>query len=132
MLHDGFCVIPDILNQDFIDELRRETDRLNVSMDHHPDTKYQGTHLGIKFEDNAIMQRLGDWPPARQALEDLGFGDFDHSGSLLVLTKEPHTSALYWHQDCGCDGTTRSVALLGRKRCFSPITLRKHESKMAV
>ena len=131
MLHDGFCVIPDILNQDLIDELRRETDRLNVSMDHHPDTKYQGTHLGIKFEDNAIMQRLGDWPPARQALEDLGSDDFDHSGSLLVLTKEPHTSALYWHQ-IGCDGTTRSVALLGRKRCFSPITLRKHESKMAV
>ena len=78
------------------------------------------------------MPSCNGWAIGRQALEELGFGDFDHSGSLLVLTKEPHTSALYWHQDCGCDGTTRSVALLGRKRCFSPITLRKHESKMAV
>ena len=99
MVQDGFCIIPDILSLDFIKELRRETDRLNADMEHHPDTKYQGTHLGIKFEDNTIMQQLGDWLPARQALEELGFGDFNHNGSLLVLTKEPQAPALYWHQD---------------------------------
>ena len=99
MLRDGFCVIPDILNQEFVEELRCETDRLNATMEHHPDTKYQGTHLGINLEENEVMRRLGDWPPAQQALEELGFGDFNHSGRLLVLTKEPYAPALYWHQD---------------------------------
>ena len=29
----------------------------------------------------------------------MGFGDFTPGGGLLVLTKEPHAPALYWHQD---------------------------------
>ena len=48
MLRNGYCVIPDILSQDFLQELRQESDRLNNTMEHHPDTKYQGTHLGIR------------------------------------------------------------------------------------
>jgi len=99
MLCDGYCVIPDILSQDFLQELRQESDRLNDSMEHHPDTKYQGTHLGIRYEDNEVMRRLAEWKPARQALEEIGFGDFIHGGGLIVLTKEPFAPALYWHQD---------------------------------
>ena len=101
MLRDGYCVIPDILSPEFLLELRQESDRLNDTMEHHPDTKYQGTHLGIRYEDNAIMQRLAEWQPARQALEQMGFGDFKHGGGLIVLTKEPYAPALYWHQDWG-------------------------------
>ena len=101
MLRDGYCVIPDILSPEFLLELGQESDRLNDTMEHHPDTKYQGTHLGIRYEDNAIMQRLAEWQPARQALEQMGFGDFKHGGGLIVLTKEPYAPALYWHQDWG-------------------------------
>ena len=39
MLRDGYCVIPDILSQDFLQELRQESDHLNDTMEHHPDTK---------------------------------------------------------------------------------------------
>ena len=99
MLRDGYCVIPDILSPEFLLELGQESDRLNDTMEHHPDTKYQGTHLGIRYEDNAIMQRLAEGQPARQALEQMGFGDFKHGGGLIVLTKEPYAPALYWHQD---------------------------------
>ena len=99
MLRDGYCVIPDILSPEFLLELRQESDRLNDTMEHHPDTKYQGTHLGIRYEDNAIMQHLAEGQPARQALEQMGFGDFKHGGGLIVLTKEPYAPALYWHQD---------------------------------
>ena len=101
MLRDGYCVIPDILSPEFLLELGQESDRLNDTMEHHPDTKYQGTHLGIRYEDNAIMRRLAEWQPARQALEQMGFGDFKHGGGLIVLTKEPYAPALYWHQDWG-------------------------------
>ncbi|HCK12845.1 TPA: hypothetical protein DHW51_01885 [Candidatus Poribacteria bacterium] len=99
MLRDGYCVIPDILSQDFLQELRQESDHLNDTMEHHPDTKYQGTHLGIRYEDNEVMCRLAEWKPARHALEEIGFGDFIHLGSLIILTKEPFAPALYWHQD---------------------------------
>ena len=94
MLRDGYCVIPE-----FLRELGQESDRLNDTLEHHPDTKYQGTHLGIHYEDNAIMQRLAEWQPARQASEQMGFDDFTSSKQLLILTKEPYTPALYWHQD---------------------------------
>ena len=49
---------------------------------------------------------LSDWPPTRRALEELGFGDFQHGDHLLILTKVPYGPALYWHQDWG-RGTIR-------------------------
>lgn len=99
MLSEGLCVIPDILSEDFLQELRRETDCLNATLEHHPDAKYQGTHINVSFEDNEIMRRLAEWQPAQQALEELGFGDFSADGKVLILTKEPYGPALYWHQD---------------------------------
>ena len=99
MLRDGYCVVPDILTLEFVQELIEETDYLNDTMEHHPDTKYQGTHLGIKYENNRLYRRLVEWSPARAALEAMGFGDFQDNGTLLVLTKEPYAPALYWHQD---------------------------------
>ena len=101
MLRDGYCIIPDILTGDFLEELRRETDRMNDSLPHHPDTKYQGTHIGVDLEDSPAYRKLGNWPPARRALEELGFGDFQHGDHLLILTKVPYGPALYWHQDWG-------------------------------
>ena len=35
MLRDGYCVIPDILSQDFLQELRQESDPLNDTMIYH-------------------------------------------------------------------------------------------------
>ena len=99
MLRDGYCIIPNILSPEFLQELRKESDYLNDTLPHHPDTKYQGTHLGIGYNDNEIMLKLSEWKPARQALELMGFGDFNPGGSLLILTKEPYAPALYWHQD---------------------------------
>ena len=99
MLRDGFCVVPDLLSDEFVLELRKETARLNATQEHHPDTKYQGTHLGIKYADNPIMRKLSDWQPTRDALEELGFGDFIPRDSLIVLTKPARGPALYWHQD---------------------------------
>ena len=99
MIRDGFCVVPDVLTDAFVAELREETVRLNATEQHHPDTKYQGTHLGIKYADNPIMRRLAEWQPTRQALDELGFGDFVPLAGLIVLTKPARGPALYWHQD---------------------------------
>ena len=99
MLTEGYCVIPDILPKEFINELREETERINNTTEHHPDTKYQGTHVDVKYAENEVMDKLSKWQPARSALDDLGFSDFLPSNGMLVLTKEPFGPALYWHQD---------------------------------
>jgi hypothetical protein len=125
LLRDGFCIIDNILPPAFVEELRAEADRLNDTMPHAPGgTKYQGTHLGIRFDDhpdlaaledelsegphgfsahrgNPVMKKLAEWPASRVAVEAMGLGDFQRGGSMIVLTKEPAgkraSEPLYWH-----------------------------------
>ena len=99
MTRDGYCVIDDILSVDFLHQLREETERLIERHEPHPDVRYQGQHVNIRGTDNAIIQKLLDWKPTRQALEKLGFGDFESNGGVIILTKDPGEPPLYWHQD---------------------------------
>ena len=96
---DGYCVIDDILTEAFLQEVREESERLIKSHEPPDDVKYQGQHVSVRGEDNAIIQKLLDWEPSRQALEQLGFGDFKSTGGIIILTKDPGAPALYWHQD---------------------------------
>lgn len=99
VIRDGYCVIDDILTQDFLDQLHEESERLMEFHEPAPDFKYQGQHVGVHGAENAIMQKLLGWQPSRQALEQLGFGDFESMGGIIILTKDPGEPALYWHQD---------------------------------
>ena len=99
MERDGFCVIDDILTDDFLQELRFETEHLMEDWAMPIDFKYQGQHVTTRGEDNAIIQKLLDWPPTRRALEEMGYGDFASTGGIILLTKDPDEPALYWHQD---------------------------------
>jgi hypothetical protein len=92
-------VIDDILTEDFLQELHNESERLIASHTPPDDVKYQGQHVGVRGADNAHIQKLLEWEPSRQALEQLGFGDFKSSGGIIILTKDPSAPALYWHQD---------------------------------
>jgi ectoine hydroxylase-related dioxygenase (phytanoyl-CoA dioxygenase family) len=99
MTRDGYCVIDDILTRDFLHQLREETERLIEAHEPPPDIRYQGQHVNVRGTDNAIIKKLLDWRPTREALVQLGFGDFESSGGVIVLTKDPGEPALYWHQD---------------------------------
>jgi ectoine hydroxylase-related dioxygenase (phytanoyl-CoA dioxygenase family) len=99
MTRDGYCVIDDILTEDFLHQLREETERLIDAHEPHPDVRYQGQHVNVRGSDNTIIQKLLDWLPSRKALEQLGFGDFVSNGGVIILTKDPREPALYWHQD---------------------------------
>ena len=99
MIRDGYCVIDDILTEDFLQELREESERLIEAHKPPDDVKYQGQHVNVRGADNAIIQKLLDWGPSRQALEQLGFGDFLSTGGIIILTKDSGAPALYWHQD---------------------------------
>lgn len=106
MLRDGYTVIEDVVSPEMIAELRAEADRLNDDKSlHDPTAFYQGTHIGVRFDTNPVMERLANWPPARAAAEALGFGDFAHGGSMIILSKEPAgakaSAPLYWYAAFG-------------------------------
>ena len=98
LCENGYCVVPNVLSPEFAEELRVETARLNAEIPHNPGQRYQGTHLDVGYADNPLYDQLVKWPPARQALEAMGMGDFQGAGGLIVLTKEPKAPTLYWHQ----------------------------------
>ncbi len=99
MLCDGYCVVDDILTVEFLQELSDESERLIASHVQPDDVIYQGQHVNVRGEDNPYIHKLLEWKPARDALEQIGFGDFTSSGGIIILTKEPGGPALYWHQD---------------------------------
>ena len=99
VIRDGYCVIGDILTEDFLQELHEESERLIDAHEPPDDMKYQGQHVSERGEDNRVIQKLLEWEPSRQALEQLGFGDFVSNGGIIILTKDPGEPALYWHQD---------------------------------
>ena len=57
-----------------IPELQAEADRLNDDQSlHDPTAYYQGTHIGVRFDENPVMERLANLP--RQPLLHLKRGE---------------------------------------------------------
>ena len=100
LLRDGFCVVDNILSDEFLRELHDETERMMEDWVPPPDFKYQGQHVTARGEDNPTIQKLLDWPPYAPRLSNRwGLGDFASTGGIILLTKDPDEPALYWHQD---------------------------------
>ena len=99
MLRDGFCIIEDVVIEALLVELRDETERLIANHEEKPEHVYQGQHIGVKRDENPVIRKLLEWEPSYRALDELGFEDFESTGGIIVLTKEPKGPPLYWHQD---------------------------------
>ena len=99
LIADGYCVINDILTEEFLNELREESDRLLDSVEHPPHWKYQGSDLHVRGSDNPVIDRLIHCQAARDALEALSLGDFTSHGGFIILSKPQGGPPLYWHQD---------------------------------
>ena len=48
LTQDGYCIVDNILTQDFLEELRRESDRMLDAVEHPPHWKYQGSDIHVK------------------------------------------------------------------------------------
>ena len=99
LIRDGYCVLDNILTEDFLEELRGESDRLLDAVEHPPKWQYQGSDLHINGKDNSIIQKLIDWQPTRDAMHTLGLTDFKSHGGFILLSKPANGPPLYWHQD---------------------------------
>ena len=64
---DGYCVVDNILTQDFLEELRQTSDRLLDAVEHPPHWKYQGSDLHIRGIDEPAIDRLIHWQPTWDA-----------------------------------------------------------------
>ena len=76
MIRDGFCVINNILADEFLQELRDESEQLLANYVPPEHTRYHGYHLQVTSKDNTLVQKLLEWQPTLNALEKMGFGDF--------------------------------------------------------
>ena len=99
LIKDGYCVVEDVLSEDFLDELRRETNRLLDSVAHPPQWKYQGSNLSVRGTAEPVIDRLIHWEPTWKVLNAMQPGDFYSHGGYIILSKPPGAPPLYWHQD---------------------------------
>lgn len=99
LINDGYGVIDDVVDDAFLVELQRESDRMLDAVKHPPEWKYQGSDLQVNASDEPVVERLIHWQPARDALQAMGLGDFESAGQFFVLSKPPGGPPLYWHQD---------------------------------
>ena len=56
LLRDGFCAVDNILSDEFLRELRDETECMMEDWVPPPDFKYQGQHVTARGEDNPTIQ----------------------------------------------------------------------------
>ena len=68
MIKDGYCFVDDILTDDVLQELRRESERLIAAHFPPPDVRYQGVHVNVRGYESDVMRCLLDWQPARRRL----------------------------------------------------------------
>ena len=99
LIKEGYCVIDNVLSEEFLRELREESDRMLDAIDHPPDWKYQGSDLHVRGQDEPVIEKLINWQPATDALKSLGLGDFTSHGGFIILSKPAGGPPLYWHQD---------------------------------
>lgn len=100
LVRDGFCVIDDVLPEDFLVELQRTSSRMIDAVETPPDHwKFQGSDIHVPENDDPIMDRLLHWPKTRDTLQIMGLDDFSLPRQVQIISKPPGGEALYWHQD---------------------------------
>ena len=99
LIEDGYCVIEDILDQEFLAELRRVSARMREEETRRPSAvKYHGTLIEPAYRD-PVYARLIAWQPSLELLSAMGYRDIRWEGSMYLISKLPFGPPLYWHQD---------------------------------
>ena len=98
LLRDGFCVIEQVLKPTMLERVRNVSDRLLDAQPASHFAEQKSTGSMISVFDDLFFAELVAYPPALKALADLGF-DRPAWSSGFVISKQPRSPALFWHQD---------------------------------
>ena len=95
---DGFCVFDSVLDDDLLRRTREVSDRLlgAQSAEHFAIQKSTGSLVSVT--DDPFFAELVSAPGALRALTTLGYTN-PKWASGFVISKPPHSPALFWHQD---------------------------------
>jgi hypothetical protein len=112
LVEDGYCVVPGVLGDAFLEELRAWSDDLLARTPVPHKHRYQGSDIHVATQQryasgtlpeerlwSPMVDRLIDWAPAGEACRRLGLEDQRPDEGLIILSKPAHGPALYWHQD---------------------------------
>ena len=99
LVTDGFCIVPNVLDAEMLDSLRRESSALldELTEEEKRIQGGQGAWQPIPYAPT-VFSDLVSWPRALAALADLGFDSIRYL-SGFIISREPRTRAAYWHQD---------------------------------
>jgi hypothetical protein len=111
----GYTVVPNILSQPFLDELRVWSKQVFDKVPVDSKYRYQGSDIHVSTQrrwdklDNPertiqrfpdpIIDRLVDWEPAWEASRNIGLEHETPSDTMIILSKPAFGPPLYWHQD---------------------------------
>ena len=98
LIEEGFCKIENVLDTDLLTRLRQITDQFLDAEGEEVRAGQRSTGSMIDVGVHPIFAELVAHPPARTALETLGFLR-PRWMSGYVISKPPHSPALFWHQD---------------------------------
>ena len=95
---DGFCVFDDVLDDDLLQRTRQVSDRLLDALPAEHLEKQKSTGSMVSVTDDPFFAELVAAPDALRALQILGY-DNPKWASGFIISKPPHSPALFWHQD---------------------------------
>lgn len=98
LIQDGYCTCERVLDDRMLNRVRERSDRLlnEQSPDHFEEQKSTGSMISVY--DDPFFAELVAYQPALDALAKLGYSRPRWS-SGFVISKPPHSPALFWHQD---------------------------------
>jgi len=114
LVDDGYTVIPGVVAEPMLDELRAWTEAYFATHDVDPKYRYQGSDIQVippdRWDDrprelservfpDPIAERFLAYPDLRAACEAVQLEDLAASGGIIILSKPAHGPPLYWHQD---------------------------------
>jgi ectoine hydroxylase-related dioxygenase (phytanoyl-CoA dioxygenase family) len=98
VLADGYCVVRNVLDAPMLVRTRAHSRAVLDAVSPEHRAKQVATGSLIHIAADPFFAGLIAWQPALAALERLGLGDATFS-SGYVISKPPHSPALFWHQD---------------------------------
>ncbi len=111
----GYTVVPGVLQNPFLDELRHWSEDIFDRVPVNPKYRYQGSDIHVSTQrkwrtpkgqtpderqlSDPIVERIIDLPEQWEACRLLGLEGQRADDKIILLSKPPHGPPLYWHQD---------------------------------
>jgi hypothetical protein len=98
LVEEGYCVFEDILEDGILTRITEVSNRLLDAKDPDAFEETRSTGWMICVWDDPAFAELIGWQPALEALGSMGY-DRPTFSTGFVISKEPHSPPLFWHQD---------------------------------